>query len=399
MKQLFIAYNFYPLNSPEAIQNERIMRALSKLGVKTHVVTHYDSENRELENSDILVSRTNVKDYKLRKVFCYFFNKKRIQRPDTKYFWKSEAISICEDLMEKENYDFVHSWSTPITSHIVALELRKKKDFKWIVHFSDPWTENPYITYVDKETKEYNQKLEEEVLSLADAIVYTSIETKDLMVGKYNGRFAEKSYILPHTYSPNVVDRYINEKYDDKLIHVAHVGNFYGKRIPDELFMGIKKAKEKVENLSETVCVDLVGNLPKSKELLIQKLGIGDVVKVHGKVPYNESQKIMAKSSVLLNIDAKDEISVFLPSKLVEYIGYDKPILAITPIKGTTSRVLNELNHIAIPNENYDEIANCFVEMSKNGISGFDYLSTGREKYLPDYVANEFKNIVDKIID
>jgi hypothetical protein len=47
----------------------------------------------------------------------------------------------------------------------------------------------------------------------------------------------------------------------------------------------------------------------------------------------------------LLLVDARlgqTEESVFLPSKLVDYLGSGSPVVAITPVPGTTARVVTE---------------------------------------------------------
>jgi hypothetical protein len=50
----------------------------------------------------------------------------------------------------------------------------------------------------------------------------------------------------------------------------------------------------------------------------------------------------MRSADLLLNIEAPFAQSVFLPSKLVDYIGAERPVLGITP-PGTASRVIRTL--------------------------------------------------------
>jgi glycosyltransferase involved in cell wall biosynthesis len=48
-------------------------------------------------------------------------------------------------------------------------------------------------------------------------------------------------------------------------------------------------------------------------------------------VDYTESLALMRASDALLVVDAPAERSVFLPSKLVDYLGAGRPIVALTP--------------------------------------------------------------------
>jgi hypothetical protein len=59
-------------------------------------------------------------------------------------------------------------------------------------------------------------------------------------------------------------------------------------------------------------------------------------------VDYKTSLALMESADLLLVIDAPFDQSVFLPSKLVDYIGAQRPIFAITP-PGTSAKLVSDL--------------------------------------------------------
>jgi hypothetical protein len=63
------------------------------------------------------------------------------------------------------------------------------------------------------------------------------------------------------------------------------------------------------------------------------------LVHVRDTVPYSQALSLMSNSDMLLIIDGPDDLSVFLPSKLVEYLGSGTPIFGIVP-PGTSARLL-----------------------------------------------------------
>ena len=70
-------------------------------------------------------------------------------------------------------------------------------------------------------------------------------------------------------------------------------------------------------------------------------MGLRNVVTCQDSVPFTESLRIIASADVLVVIDApSDGVSVFLPSKLVDYLMVDKPILGITPLQGSSADLL-----------------------------------------------------------
>jgi hypothetical protein len=60
-------------------------------------------------------------------------------------------------------------------------------------------------------------------------------------------------------------------------------------------------------------------------------------------MPFLDSLEIAQSAHLLLVIDAPAEHSVFLPSKIVDYLALRRPILALTPPAGASARVLGGL--------------------------------------------------------
>jgi hypothetical protein len=59
-------------------------------------------------------------------------------------------------------------------------------------------------------------------------------------------------------------------------------------------------------------------------------------------VKYLESLRLMSEADGLLVIDAPAELSVFLPSKLIDYVGAARPVFGITP-RGTAAALIRRL--------------------------------------------------------
>src|SRR5262249_30030269 len=93
----------------------------------------------------------------------------------------------------------------------------------------------------------------------------------------------------------------------------------------------------------ENVQFEFIGNLASSGiEIPEFKLLPAGLCYVKAPVAYEESLRLMAEADGLLVIDAPAETSVFLPSKLVDYIGAERPIFGITP-PGTAAKLIEHL--------------------------------------------------------
>ena len=65
-----------------------------------------------------------------------------------------------------------------------------------------------------------------------------------------------------------------------------------------------------------------------------------EVISLKGKKTYEETQEIVAASSVLVVIEAATDEGIYLPSKFVDYVQTGRPVLAISPPVGTLNDVL-----------------------------------------------------------
>ena len=93
----------------------------------------------------------------------------------------------------------------------------------------------------------------------------------------------------------------------------------------------------------EGVCFELIGvvNPPTLVDSGIENLPPG-LITIKPPVSYQESCSLSAAADGLLMIDAPAARSVFLPSKLIEYVGAGRPILGLTP-PGAAANLIREL--------------------------------------------------------
>lgn len=124
----------------------------------------------------------------------------------------------------------------------------------------------------------------------------------------------------------------------------------------------------------------------KNYQDAILRLGIGEVVSVVGAVPYLESLKYIQNADVLLVVDAPSQgPSVFLPLKLIEYVGFKKPILGLTPPEGASASLIKRLGGIVVPPDDtagIEEGILTFYQKFKDGnLSDYSYCDDDIKPY------------------
>lgn len=231
------------------------------------------------------------------------------------------------------------TFGEPMSDHILGARLKRSLGAPWIAHFSDPWYDNPFRRGQPLANL-LNRRLEAETIRLADRVVFTSRETIDLVMAKYPPSLRGKVAQLPHSFD---TDLYPVERAVHDGVVVRHIGNYYGHRTPYPLFRALRALHDKSPGHLDGVRVELVGRVPRGMHWhpSFRALPAG-LVTVRGMVGYRESLRLMSDADLLLVMDAPSDLSVFLPSKLIDYLGSGTPILGIVP-PGTSAELIRRL--------------------------------------------------------
>jgi len=319
--------------------------------------------------------------------------------PDGKMGWYWPAYKKALALLGKEHFDLIHSWAMYLTSNIVGLKLKKETGLPWVVHFSDPWVDNPYLHY-GRLDGYINRKLERAVMERADAIVFVSEETRQLVMGKYLPEVGRKSMVIPHCYDPEIVFHLSPSKKNSKFT-LTYAGNFYyGIRTPMGLFQAVHNILSKQPEIQDFINIQIVGALHRDYQDTILKLGIEKVVSAVGAVPYLKSLEYIQNADVLLLIDAPSKTpSIFLPSKLVEYIGFKKPILGITPVEGTSASLIKCLRGMVVAPEDISGIEKIILTFYQKFRDGSLAVHSYSDNDIKPYNVMNTSRILSELFD
>ena len=84
------------------------------------------------------------------------------------------------------------------------------------------------------------------------------------------------------------------------------------------------------------------GNWLPEHNRLIEELGLRDVVSIQASIRYEQYLEKLKRSPVLLLVVAPEH-NLFMPSKIVDYFGARRPILAFVPRESEMRRVLEDV--------------------------------------------------------
>jgi glycosyltransferase involved in cell wall biosynthesis len=261
--------------------------------------------------------------------------------------WVAPALRRLRRL-DLGRYDAVLTCSQLHVNHLIGLRLKATTRLPWVAYFSDPWARNPYARFANPRVAAYHRALETQVLRAADRVLYTCDEMLHLAEEDQAAVLQGKAGVLPHSYVPEWFGPPVTEPSPALPIRLLHTGHFYGPRSPAPLLRALHRLHQR-RDLTGRLRIDSYGSFPAADREALVRNGLGEIVRIHDTVPYLDSLALMRRQDLLLTIDAKltqMSESVFLPSKLVDYLGAGKPLLAVTPSRGASARVVREVGGV-----------------------------------------------------
>ncbi|MEI8132579.1 MAG: glycosyltransferase [Leptolinea sp.] len=407
-KLLAISWCFPPMIYPRSIQVSRLLAALTNHGWQPDVVCVDPSSLRSDQLLDESLNRPAgglVKKFQVASLEDWMLVRGLIRLipafgvlPDPKWVWKNAAFHKCASLKASIKYSAFISFAQPWTDHLVGLQLKELTGLPWIAHFSDPWADSPYVD-TSRWVMQKRLEMETTVIKNADAAIFVSEQTADLVMKKYPAEWLSKVHIIPHGFEPLPTQEILPQQ-PDKLLELVYTGGFYGNRTPEPLLQAIFEV-QKNEDYQKSFRIRFIGPIPPTYQQLAERLGIKNCI-FEGPSTHAKSQKACQNADVLLLIDApSDSPSVFLPSKLVDYLAFNKPILGITPTQGASADLLHILGFPTVDPSDRSGIAahiRSLVDANRIGrLSLPDGFAATAGQYQIENAAAKLDQVLEKI--
>ena len=365
LQLLALSYSFPPMAYPRSIQVARLLGSLDAstvviCGSEDHTFTPYGKDETIASGVGERMARV------IREPFYRSRPARQLDELATRYpipwsnlpdihrGWVSRTGKRFFKWQQATGYepDLVVTFGNPMSDHFFGAEYKRRKRAPWIAHFSDPWVDNPYRRH-SAFSDWLNRRMERKVIGEADAVIFTSPETLDLVMGKYPAQWRDRAFYLPHCYDEEAYDGALRPA-DDSYV-IRSIGTLYGNRSPEPFYEAIERIAREDGSLLKGVSIEFAGYIHGGTDAVNMYPTARRVIKFVGLVPHSEAIRLMKTAHCLLVIDAPADLSVFFPSKLVEYMGAGRFILALSP-EGATARIVKEAGGMIANPSDVDQI-------------------------------------------
>ena len=258
--------------------------------------------------------------------------------PDGSKLFIKPGIALGQKIIDQNKIDKIISVGLPFSSHWIAKQLKENNpSLHWVMDIQDPfcYSKEFRVNNFDKYQKK-NIKAEAEAFRLADKISITNERAKE----KYKDYFPEqinKVTVIPPLFSAANPDKHYDMYLYSEKIHLGYFGSFYeGVRSPKQFFDFIDYIWKKDKSLLNKYQFHFVGQIDRGTNALISSYDeIRRCFVLHGFMNRDKTVSAMRQVDILLNFG--NTTDYHLPSKVVDYLYFDKPIINISSIENDST--------------------------------------------------------------
>jgi hypothetical protein len=193
------------------------------------------------------------------------------------------------------------------------------------------------------------------------------------------GEIKIKSSVIPHV----VMEKFSITPVSYDGFSACYAGSVLPPREVTVLLEGAKRFRNLIGN-ADSFYIRFIVDRSDIVADSAKTIGVEDIIRIEESRPYSQMPRALAKSDVLVIIEAPIKEGIFMPGKLVDYVQIGRPILALSPVVGTIADVLSKHGGgIAVDCKSPDAVAQAFQTLYAHWKEGTLNLTYGSASLVP----------------
>lgn len=354
---LVVVENIDVNKSSGAKANVALIKNLALCGYKVHVL-HYTLKQIEIEGVECVSikeirSSSNFIASRLERLLRNKF-KIDIHGPLEKIWGFSFTLfndrnSIIKAIKKVDfapDLVFTLSQGGSFRPHHALLKLPEFHN-KWVAYIHDPYPMHLYPRpYVWVEPGYYKKWRFVKEMSLKAAFPAFPSQLLKEWMGSYFKGYKERGIVIPHQLNIDVKEETSSniEEWNVVNFNVLHAGSLLHARDPRALLSAFKDFIDKIGKREAANCyLYFIGIANNHKGILENYANqLSQIKFIDKSVDFNIVYAMQQQAAVNVILEAKSEISPFLPGKFPHCVAADKPIFSLSPYYSEVRRLLGE---------------------------------------------------------
>lgn len=410
MRILIITHSYPPAKNPRAFRWGTITDKLVKSGHVVDVVTSVSgavSDDLTREGLSVYRCGISIRDAILKKATIqnngkgaipsskgilkriYDLTWKRVCWPDYAGPWVLPAYLKVKSLLKNNKYDGIISVSLPFSGHLVGLLGKlSSPGIPWLADSGDPfcffdaYPLNNHFLY-----SRLNYAVERRVFNAATVLTVTTEGTKRKYAEIFPGSL-DKITVIPPLLSETPYDHGSDLFSGSEAIRWVFVGTLYKKIRNPEFLLSIFSALSRLPG--RKLELHFLGPINDCQDCFSPYTGIiGKQIFLHGLLDKSAAATAMRQADYLVNIGNSTPYQ--LPSKVVEYVWAEKPVLNFVDIPDDSSAEFFAPHPAVITllrdKGTLEQHSRAVEEFMSKSAEGFD--KAGLQSWLSDFSAEK----------
>jgi glycosyltransferase involved in cell wall biosynthesis len=321
--------------------------------------------------------------------------------PDARVFWTPFAVWRGLTVIKKENIDLIYSSAPPNTVHLVASALRFLTRKKWVADFRDPWTKYLGPQRRDFIPKKLDEFLGERIIRHADRVVCVGKGVKSELEKTAKQAPLRKITVITNGYDEEDYDG-LGMKLREEFT-VCYIGSLYAKYDFGPFVTAIENIIKQNDDFEDDFRLVFCGRLDTESQAKFEESGFKDNIEFLGNKPHKEAIETMCAATLLLLYVINSVAGKGIPtSKLYEYIGSKRPILALAPEDSEASEIITETGTgVIVPPDQVEAITRAILKLyerwKQGDLHNMLQMKPERKKYEIRRLTLALVNVFDDV--
>jgi glycosyltransferase involved in cell wall biosynthesis len=247
--------------------------------------------------------------------------------PDSCFFWI--VFALPKALWLSRKCDVIYSSSSPYSAHVLGLLVKKLTHKPWVADYRDEWSLDSYRELPTRFHKWLGEKLDKSCVKNADIVINVTEVITSRAIDKF-GEDKEKFVTIHNGYDEDDIAKFRKTKAPTDTLVMTSIGTLYCGRDGKPFIRAAARAIESGKIERHKLNINLIDGRHPDLIKEVEKLEISDVVRIVPRIPQEEAFTALAKSHIAVLVGSDME-KIAMTTKVYEYAGMGKPILALVP--------------------------------------------------------------------
>ena len=277
----------------------------------------------------------------------------RLQLDDDE--WADAALERALAVARERRPDVVVTTLSPYACYRIGEGLQRELGIPWVVDLRDPWALDGWRVYATSWHARHDLAHMRRALTRADFVIANVPECRREFVAL--GADPARTVVIPNGFDAEDFAGPEPVRHGDGRFHLAHIGTLHDVDVPEGLtgnrfrrvrhrqiaplgrtghylLHAVAEWRRRRGGRGDELAVDLYGHVDASHRALMERLGIADLVTMHGYVPHRASIAAACAADALfvpLHDVPAGERALVVPGKMYEALASERPVIAALP--------------------------------------------------------------------